>query len=568
MSSSARSSILLLVIVGLLALGGALAWLFWSRPAAPVHEVTAPVVAPTTQASSIASDAALETAPPKVSAGPVRSNVLWPLRVELELVRPAYLALGADLRPLGSDRSARLSGRVGANDDAPARATVRFVSGSNAGRELNCDSEGRFGANDLAPGINIVEVAGGGIAGARREVLLRQGSTTELNLGFGRPAACFGTVLDKDGKPIVGVEARIDFAQAFSDEKGVFFLAGLCPGRSIIELKKPGYAAVRQDLGLTAAFTIPVGQLTFKLKPAASLIISVKGDVGANQPVDVLLLPSELRTDRQFPWYRVNPIQVQPGIPKRIDDLPPGVVTARAFRPGALAEQEPNVLLREGEVQSVELTLAPASKIIGRVLLDGRPQPDVPVKLEAADGVNAMLAYAKRPVWFLEAEVMPRLSPALQNATTDADGRFVFTSWAEIAPVRYLEARTRDGRYFGHRLLKVDDDDIELHLGPSDQGKGTLRLMLDARTQGLPCELYVNGQPRDPWILSPQEDLYVDGLVEGVWSLKVTYHGDPVYTEAEVEVKGEARRPIDLPLEAIEGHTPEQWKRAGRTYPG
>ncbi|TAJ21862.1 MAG: carboxypeptidase regulatory-like domain-containing protein [Planctomycetota bacterium] len=569
MSRSAPSRILALAVCTLLVLGGAAAWWFLRTPVQHAPAIEPPATRPEVQAPAVPSNVELETRPAPKPVASLATTVLWPLRVELELVRPAYLALGADLRPLGADKSARLAGRIGMTDDAPApRATVRFVAGTNQGRELACDVEGRFGANDLAPGINVVEISGSGISGARREVLLRQGSTAELNLGFGRPAACFGTVIDKEGKPVVGAEARIDFQTALTDEQGVFYLANLCPGRSVIEIHKAGFAAVRQDLGLTAGYTNPVGQLTFKLKLAASLIVSLKGDVGADQPVDVLLLPAESRTERTFPWHRINPIAVRPGSPVRIDDLPPGVVTVRAFRPGALAEAEPNVLLREGEVQSAELTLAPASEIVGRVLLDGKPQAGVPIELQAADGVNATLEYAKRPIWFLESEVMPLLSPARQKAVSDAEGRFVFTSWSAIAPLRYLEARTVDGRYFAHKLVKRDDDKIELHLSPSDDGKGSLRLMLDARTQGLPCELYVNGQPRDPWVLGPDDDLVVDKLVEGIWSAKITYHYEPVYTEAEIDVKGETRRPIDLPQEAIDGHTPEEWKRAGRVYPG
>jgi Carboxypeptidase regulatory-like domain len=568
MSTTASSRFLAFALCAVFAIGGGAAWWFLRIPSkAPV--IDGPTSRPLSGTELTPTAVDLAPAPTKQAVASSATNVLWPLRVELELVRPAYLALGADLRPLGSDKSARLSGRIGMRDDAPApRATVNFVAGSNAGRALTCDAEGRFGATDLAPGINVVEVTGAGISGARREVLLRQGSTAELNLGFGRPAACFGTVVDKEGKPVVGALARIDFQQAATDESGVFYLNNLCPGHSVIEIEKPGYATVRQNLGLTAAYTIPVGNLTFKLKPSASLIVSIKSDVGANQPVDVVLLPSEVRSERSYPWHRLNPIAVRPGVPTRIDDLPPGVVTVRAFRPGAQAEQEPNVLLREGEVQSAELTLAPAAEIVGRVLLDGRPQAGVQVELEAADGVNATLEYAKRPIWFLESEVLPPLSPALQRATSDAEGRFVFTSWAEIAPLRYLEARTVDGRHYAHRLVRKDDDDIELHLLPSAAGKGSLRLMLDVRTQGLPCELFVNGQPRDPWVLAPDEDLVVDGLVEGTWSLKLTFHEEPVHSESEVEVKGETRRPIDLPEEALVGHTPEQWKRAGRAYPG
>lgn len=568
MSRSAPSRILAVAVGALLVLGGIAAWWALRAPPPPAPPIEAPLVRASAPAEALTSNAQLESRPAPRPVASLATTVLWPLRVELELVRPAYLALGADLRPLGSDHSARLAGRIGMSDDKPApRASVRFVAGTNTGRELVCDAEGRFGATDLAPGISVVEISGEGIVGARREVLLRQGSTAELNLGFGRLAACFGSVIDREGKPVVGAEARIDFQTAVTDEQGVFYLSNLCPGRSVIEIRKAGFAAVRQDLGLTAGFTNPVGQLTFKLKPAASLILSLKGDVGADQPVDVLLLPSESRSERTFPWSRINPIAVRPGTPVRIDDLPPGVVTVRAFRPGAIAESEPNVLLREGEVQSAELTLAPASEIVGRVLLDGKPQPGVPVSLRAADGVNATLEYAKKPIWFLESEVMPLFSPARQQATSDAEGRFVFTSWAEIAPLRYLEARTTDGRYFAHKLVRRDDDKIELNLEPSDNGKGSLRLILDARTQGLPCELYVNGQPRDPWVLAPDEDLVVDGLVEGIWKATLTYHYAPVYSEPEIEVKGEARRPIDLPAEAIEGHTPEQWKRAGRAYP-
>src|SRR5262245_16606585 len=104
------------------------------------------------------------------------TSVLWPCRVELDLIQADYLPTAEEVAPIGTGRAARLSGRIAGAAERGIPAEIRFVAGPNAGRVLTCDASGAFGAIDLYPGLDVVEIRGPGIPGARREVRLRQGA--------------------------------------------------------------------------------------------------------------------------------------------------------------------------------------------------------------------------------------------------------------------------------------------------------------------------------------------------------------------------------------------------------
>src|SRR5262245_33276878 len=127
-----------------------------------------------------------ELIPPPVvrtPSGPVATTVLWPAKVELELLEARFLPKEDGIPPVGSGAGARLSGRVSGIDDNGVPAEIHFIGGSNAGRVLHADPDGRFGATDLYPGLSVVEVRGAGTLGSRRELRLRRGQETLLNVG-------------------------------------------------------------------------------------------------------------------------------------------------------------------------------------------------------------------------------------------------------------------------------------------------------------------------------------------------------------------------------------------------
>src|SRR5262245_16494256 len=87
----------------------------------------------------------------RVSTSEATTTVLWPVRLDLELLEPRFLPKQEGVPPIGSGATARISGRLTGFDDNGVQAEVRFVAGANAGRVLRADPEGRFGAVDLYP---------------------------------------------------------------------------------------------------------------------------------------------------------------------------------------------------------------------------------------------------------------------------------------------------------------------------------------------------------------------------------------------------------------------------------
>ena len=174
--------------------------------------------------------------------GPARSTVLWPLRVELECVSRSSLPELGDGQRVGAGATARLAGRIVDSRGRGVEATVSFVAGQNLGRVLHCDSEGRLGASDLYAGLDVVEVAGPGIIGSRRELRLRRGSESLLNIGYGRPATVYGTVLgpaeNASAAPVVGARVRVDGQQAWTDERGQFYVPAAASGKVLLEIEK------------------------------------------------------------------------------------------------------------------------------------------------------------------------------------------------------------------------------------------------------------------------------------------------------------------------------------------
>ena len=79
-----------------------------------------------------------------------------------------------------------------------------------------------------------------------------------------------------------------------------------------------------------------------------------------------------------------------------------------------------------------------------------------------------------------------------------------------------------------------------------------------------PVEVRVQGAPRGPQLLEPEEDLVVADLPQGTWRLSVQWHGKSVVRRETLELDDGLRRMLDLPLEAIEGQSPEERSRAGR----
>lgn len=567
-----KSLILVLVLCAALAAGALLVLGDGKTPrgSVPAAEERAVALAPEPEAAPV------ELVPPpsiRRPTGEARSTVLWPVKVELELLEARFLPKQEGVPAVGSGATARISGMITGLDDQGLACELHFVAGANSGRVLRTDAVGRLGANDLYPGLSIVEVRGAGSLGARREVRLRRNQETTFNLGFGRPGLVIGKVQDPAGNGLAQAAVVIDGTRVLTDDQGGFYLSQVAAGPVLCEVEKEGFAFYQEQVWVAGGQTNTDERMTFTLKPAAELRIAVQGNAGGPGPVEVYLFSdrseytsSSAYRNAAYPWHRINPVLVWPGQPVTVSNLPPEVVKVHAFRPGARATFKPINLA--ASPRDVVLNLEPAPTLRGKVLADGEPVHGARVRLEAPDRVRATLDYFSAPSYFLETAVIPSLPPGVQETTSGPDGTFLFSAWSDASPVRYLEARGHAGQGFAGRFVQPGEQEVVLELDQVDLGDSAFVLDFPGRFQGLPVETWINGVPSPVQMLAPEDALEVEDLVAGRWKLTVSWHAQPLLPASELRIEDVATQSVTLPPECIEGQNEEQWKRAGRDFPG
>lgn len=503
--------------------------------------------------------------------GPVTS-VLWPLVVDLELEAVADLPTLAGVElggTLGGGATARLAGRVGLGVAEGAAATITFIAGPNKGRVLHTDADGRFGATDLLPGLSMVSIQGPGLVGAQRELRLRQRHEALLNIGFGRLGNVQGYVMADEEAPIENAIVSIDGHETRTDHEGYFYLGKLASGRTHIQIEKEGFASLREEIAVTAAFTTPIDRLRYRMVPGSTLTIAIEGNVGGPGPAEVWLNPGVSTRASNYPYWKLNPVQVFPNRTVTLRDLPSELIRVQVFRAGAVAEPESrNINLRASQAATHTVQLDSAPKITGVVMEDGEPVVGATVTLEAPDQVQAALRHYRQPVQFLESAFLPMPPSARQVTTTDARGRFVLSAWSDGTPARYIGAESPDGDKVALRLIDAEVDEVSLDLRERSEARGVVRMATNPRFQGLPIEWRVNGEPRESFVLPPGQVLEFAGLREGRWRVRARWHADELFDERGIEVTRDGvELGIELPDDAIVGQDREAWERAGREYP-
>jgi hypothetical protein len=494
------------------------------------------------------------------------TTVVYPLELDLELVR-SEVALRADgIAPLGSAATARIQGSIHAADGSGVRAEVTFAAGANLGRVLYCDRSGRFGANDLYPGLSVVTVAGPNIPGSMREVRLRQERDTHLNIGYGRPAIVHGEVFDQSSKPIAGARVTMDGQVAQTDEQGLFVFSNMASGEVLVVVEKPGYAAYRETFNVVAAQTVERGRLEYVLERGARLAVTIADRINSGEKAQLFVLPQDLLAQRKYPWFRINPTSIYPGGTVTLEDLPAGSVNLYLFHSGAVARPPVrSVTLNAGATAQETLHLEPAPVLTGTVTDGGHPVEGARVRLESPDRVRALLSvFGETNYLYLEGEVIPNLPPAVQETQTDARGEFVLSSSEEVSKSRYLVATSKDGKSTAGAVLSGGETRVDLALEPALLGDAELTIQMDGRWQPLPVKVKVNGTPREPIVLSPDKDLHVEGLTPGSWHLTARWTTDVLLERQPIEIAGEVIWPISLPEGAILGQDEDTRRRAGR----
>lgn len=572
MNTATHNAVLLGLTVAIVAGGGVAAWWFLREsppPLAVVEIATVPDIPASTPDPHPANGdtRALELAEDDAPAfQSLETTVVWPLKVELKLERAASSPTADGAPPMGSGATARLVGSVVDGKNGGVRAQVKFVAGPNEGRTLYSDALGRFGAENLNPGLSVVSITGPGIPGAQREVRLRPQRETQLNVPFGRPARVFADVMDKDAKPLAGAVVTLDGQVAETKEDGLVEFSAVAPGEVLVLVEKPGFAKLRRTLNLPGGNVVERGRLKFRLDPGASLQVSITDPLNSGQQATLFVLPEDAAAERKFPWHKVNPVRIWPGGTAIVEDLPEGRVSLRLYHAGAAAKPSHlSVELHPGQRKTVEFGLVAAPVVTGIVTDGGAPATGAIVRIEAPDRTAAMLSvFGGTSYLALESDVMPDLPPAVQDATTNDKGEYQLSASEDVAPVRYLTARSRDGKRVAHRVLNRGDLRADLDLAALAGGAGELAIQTNDRIQPLPVEVTVEGSPRDPFVLPLGRDLRVGELPEGSWLVTVRWNDAVLTKDQPLEIHGETRLFLALPEGAILGQDAETRRRAGK----
>ncbi len=501
-----------------------------------------------------------ERLPERDAQSDTSTTVAIPLELELVLLEAEGRLDADDAPPQGYAASAGLRGSMHHADGRGAQGHVVFIAGPNRGRVLDTDSLGSFGANDLLPGLSLVALRSSGTPGAEREVLLRRDRQSQLNVGFGRPAIVRGRVKDEQNRPLPTAKVTMDGQDALTDEEGTFYFSRMTSGKVPIYVSKPGYATHREMQQITAGMTIGSDRLTFVLKKAASLVVSVPARVGTGKAGELHLSgPLDGTGQRSYPWHKVSPVSIYAGESVRIEDLPAGRIRLQLFVPGAQAT--PPVLqdtLVAGVEKTLRFNLEPAPILVGVVREEGKPVEGAVVTLEAPDVTSSAIQALGGGFGGVQFEMDTLGMPlaALQRAVTGADGAFRFSSGEELAPVRYLSARGPDGRSWAGRVVRAEQREVELELESLQSGRAGFVFETSERFQALPIKLVVDGRHVYE-VLPAGERLEVLELPMGRWSLRSSWGNEVMQEDVVFDLREVEDVFVPLPDGAINGQSEE-----------
>lgn len=501
-----------------------------------------------------------------VDFGPLETRVIYPLELELSLLQAGVVDVADDLAPPRSGANARLKGSL-TSAGKPLTGQVSFLYGPNKGRVLRTDQGGLFGASDLFPGVSLVRIEADQGLNSERQIALRSLSTTTLPIGFtrGGSAQVYGRVLDPGGEPLVSARVRFDGQVSITDQDGIFYFPRVTPGKIMAVVDVPGYARHMEFLSIARATVVKSDQITFRLAREAVMEVSIAEALGHSGPAELYLLPTT--GGRDYPWHLVNPIKIYGTGPQTVRGLGSGSLVALLFKTGAAAKpRRRSIRLYDDRVNKIVLHLEPNKGLHGRVLLDGKPQSNIQMRLEAPNSANATIRLLGQRRNFGSEALLPHLPVGAQTLTTDSRGRFHFTTWEELDSRYYLSAVSPDGRLGAKRIISTDDRSVELELKPLPHRMSSVQVVTQGRYQGLPIKVTVQGQPREPRTVLAGDDLTIEDLPAGLWRFDASWGGRTVSRAQRIEVREDevASVEIDLPEGAIEGQTDRERAKARR----
>lgn len=392
--------------------------------------------------------ASVETAGPMRSArmfesgGTARTSAAGRFRIrnlmagvghQLKLSRKGYAPLTADLPPVepgrapAEQRFVLLRGRmafgrvVGPNDQpvAGARVVVRpapagdrmammmrmFRSADDDQREAAADVNGRFEIPDLPAGTFELTARGSGYAPITvpgLEIPAGGGATDLGTVMLVQGVALEGFVVDPKGRPVEGAEVFVAEATgdiiprgrpdstpaAVTGQDGFFRVDDRRAGETVnVDVRRPGFAAGGAP-GVLAPTEEPV---RIVLKPTSAVegrVVDADGKAVAG--ARVALVPTEpTAMSRGFMMFSTsgtrNALSADDGS-FRLEDVAPGPVELRAEAAGKQTGVLSNLEVASGQdLKGVEVVLATAAVVEGRVLASGRPVPGAEVQIVEPD---------------------------------------------------------------------------------------------------------------------------------------------------------------------------------------
>ena len=272
--------------------------------------------------------------------------------------------------------AAFLTGFVRDSDGQPVEAAKVWAEGTRPGDPVQTGSGGGFSL-EVARGVyRIFARDAHGVASTASQLVIGARETRSgIELVLDRAASVRGKVtIAEDGGAVPECVARIvrgvDHLDARCDA-GVFEAQGLAPGAAEITVTAPGFAKAKLDNVMLTA-----GQLT-EVEVALSRPSSITGHV--TNPDGKPIAGALVRVVGAFvPSVLDVPVQTGADGAYRLDEVPPGRVTVRAWQEPATVGTEQTVHLSAGETARVDLTLNVLGVVEGTVTRkDGKPlDPD------------------------------------------------------------------------------------------------------------------------------------------------------------------------------------------------
>lgn len=260
--------------------------------------------------------------------------------------------------PGEADATASLVGRLCDDSGRGLVGELACTLGAGLGATGASGGDGGFAIAGLYPGFCRWRVRTP-LGTCERELSLRPGVPTRLDLTFGRGVVIGGSVRDGRGAPVDGAVVEFDGVTTVTGSDGSFAGRAAAAGPVSLLVRAAGFAASWQAL--------PADDLDLRvvLLPGCRLRLAAHGPGTA----DVYLLPAStgpraVGGGSQFPWHLVSPRRLPAGAEVLLDGLPAMAIAVHTVPAGG-ASTVRRVWMQDGRERSLALTWLAAPRPSG-----------------------------------------------------------------------------------------------------------------------------------------------------------------------------------------------------------